>query len=704
MVFEEPELIGEIMAMVFTSLLQRISARRKKPATAPASRWLRSFRPCLQPLEERLTPSGETGLRADLFNGLNILRSTTAAVAALPTLSRIDQTVDFEWGTGSPADEVNADNFSVRWTGQVQAVESGNYTFRTYSDDGARLWVNGQLLIYHWTDHAATYDTGTINLYAGGKYDIRLEYYERFDGAVVKLEWMPPGQDSYQVVPAAQLYPFSRPSVITTGGTYVGSWESLDPNTDTVRINTNQSVSIERSRLRGAGILLNAPNNFGHDKLTVRDTSGYGLNPNISGKAKGRFLEVDYFDSLTVENCYLEGTAGIFVHGYRGDGTANQTVKILRNRARNIDGRWSDGSGGYQTDLRARDLVQFFQYNGNADARPPAGVEVAWNEVINEPYVSRVEDNINIFYADFAAGAPLLIHDNYIQGAYAALPDLNYTGGGIMLADGPCSYTRAYNNQVVSTANHGLAITGGHDNMYWNNRVVSRGYWPDGSFVATPYANAAYIVDWGDGATFYHNFAHDPDTEAGNALGLVRQDGAGTLMRSDAWFVDGTEGEYNYQTYLPDPITPDAEAQEFTAWQNKLADAGITVSARYALRQNARDTIQAENYDEMQGVDNANGHLGSVDHGDYIRYRAVDFGGGVTSFTASIATLSTTSLIEVRVGGVDGTLLGTLAISPTGGFDVYQEQSVSISSISGVQDVYLVFKDGPVDFDWFTFA
>ena len=58
-------------------------------------------------------------------------------------VTRIDPTVDFDWGTGSPAAAIGADTFSVRWTGQVQAPFSGTYTFYTVSDDGVRLWVNG---------------------------------------------------------------------------------------------------------------------------------------------------------------------------------------------------------------------------------------------------------------------------------------------------------------------------------------------------------------------------------------------------------------------------------------------------------------------------------------------------------------------------------------------------------------------------------
>ena len=58
------------------------------------------------------------------------------------TVTRIDPTVDFAWGSGSPAPRIGADTFSVRWTGQVQAPFS-KPQFYTVSDDGVRLWVNG---------------------------------------------------------------------------------------------------------------------------------------------------------------------------------------------------------------------------------------------------------------------------------------------------------------------------------------------------------------------------------------------------------------------------------------------------------------------------------------------------------------------------------------------------------------------------------
>ncbi|HSQ58681.1 MAG TPA: PA14 domain-containing protein, partial [Gemmata sp.] len=106
----------------------------------------------------------------------------------------------------SPAPAIGPDTFSVRWTGQVQAVESGNYTVRTNSNDGVRLWVNGQLLIDHWQSHKASYDTATIALQAGQKYDIKLEYYENTGGALMQLELMRPGQGAFEVIPQLNLF------------------------------------------------------------------------------------------------------------------------------------------------------------------------------------------------------------------------------------------------------------------------------------------------------------------------------------------------------------------------------------------------------------------------------------------------------------------------------------------------------------------
>ncbi len=83
-----------------------------------------------------------------------------------PAMKRVDATVNFDWGSSSPASNIQADTFSVRWTGQVQAKSTGLHTFYTSTDDGVRLWVNNQLLINRWRNRSATEYRESISLVA----------------------------------------------------------------------------------------------------------------------------------------------------------------------------------------------------------------------------------------------------------------------------------------------------------------------------------------------------------------------------------------------------------------------------------------------------------------------------------------------------------------------------------------------------------
>jgi hypothetical protein len=122
-------------------------------------------------------------------------------------LTRTDATVNFIWGNGSPGPGVTSENFSVRWTGQVLAPVTGNYTFSTVSNDGVRLWVNGQLVINNWTDHSdVTNTSAAVALVAGVKYAITMEFYEHWGRATARLRWAYPGQTT-QIIPQSRLFP-----------------------------------------------------------------------------------------------------------------------------------------------------------------------------------------------------------------------------------------------------------------------------------------------------------------------------------------------------------------------------------------------------------------------------------------------------------------------------------------------------------------
>ena len=138
------------------------------------------------------------GLLGTYFDNLNFTGAS---------LTRFDPVVNFDWASGAPVPGIGADTFSVRWTGQVRAKVTGTHTFYTMSDDGVRLFVNGQAVIDNWTDHSPTENTGAISLTAGQKYDIRMEVYENGAQAVAQLRWSGPGL-AKEVVPATHLHPY----------------------------------------------------------------------------------------------------------------------------------------------------------------------------------------------------------------------------------------------------------------------------------------------------------------------------------------------------------------------------------------------------------------------------------------------------------------------------------------------------------------
>jgi hypothetical protein len=142
-----------------------------------------------------LTMRAQEGLRGEYFNNVNL--------EGTPII-RVDPQINFDWQQGSPITNVGPERFSVRWTGQVVPLYSELYTFYATSDDGARLWVNGERLINGWVPRLPTTDTGTILLKAGRPYTIQFEFFDLTVDALVSLSWSSLSQ-AYQIIPQSQL-------------------------------------------------------------------------------------------------------------------------------------------------------------------------------------------------------------------------------------------------------------------------------------------------------------------------------------------------------------------------------------------------------------------------------------------------------------------------------------------------------------------
>ncbi len=155
----------------------------------------------------RHTPAGSapsesgSGLTAQYFNDRSLSELA---------FSQQEFLIDFDWGAGSPDTLIGADTFSARYVGQIKAPVSGEYTFYTESDEGARLWIDDDLLIDDWISPGFDTKSGKVSLEAGEAYDIRLLFYEDFGASRLRLSWEYPGV-ARQVVPTSYLYPRSGP-------------------------------------------------------------------------------------------------------------------------------------------------------------------------------------------------------------------------------------------------------------------------------------------------------------------------------------------------------------------------------------------------------------------------------------------------------------------------------------------------------------
>jgi hypothetical protein len=144
-----------------------------------------------------------TVFRPIIKSGLSARYSSRGAVVK-NYLLRNDLTVNFDWGTGSPASVVPADNFRGVWVGKLTVPTTGTYKLVTTSDDGVQFWVNNDLRINDWYDHSTKRNETTLKLEQGKQYAISLRYYEHLGGANVKLLWSGPGI-AESVIPSTAL-------------------------------------------------------------------------------------------------------------------------------------------------------------------------------------------------------------------------------------------------------------------------------------------------------------------------------------------------------------------------------------------------------------------------------------------------------------------------------------------------------------------
>jgi LysM repeat protein len=97
-------------------------------------------------------------------------------LAGAPVLERREANLSFNWGFSSPAPSVFPDNFSARWT-RTFNMAGGTYRIAIRTDDGARVYIDGILVIDAWKIQAVTSYSADVVLAAGNR-TFTVEYFE----------------------------------------------------------------------------------------------------------------------------------------------------------------------------------------------------------------------------------------------------------------------------------------------------------------------------------------------------------------------------------------------------------------------------------------------------------------------------------------------------------------------------------------------
>lgn len=157
----------------------------------------------VESMESRVLPAGN-GLLATYWDNASSAYTSSLNFSG-KSVHRTDASINFNWGTGSPASGIGANTFSVRWSGQIAVPRTGVYRFYVRADDGAKLWVNGVQLVNAWNGHRGGELSARISLTGGRRYTIQMESYDNSGQATAQLRWSGPGV-AKTLVPQRVLY------------------------------------------------------------------------------------------------------------------------------------------------------------------------------------------------------------------------------------------------------------------------------------------------------------------------------------------------------------------------------------------------------------------------------------------------------------------------------------------------------------------
>ncbi len=137
---------------------------------------------------EFLQIDGKKGFKAEYFDNINLTGN--------PILTRYEELIGFKTEGGEIAPGVKNKNCSARWTSELTAQESGEYTFVVNGDDDYRLYIDSKIIVDQWTKKSGVPNYAKIKFEKAKKYNIKLEFYNKEWNGEISLGWIATGKTS----------------------------------------------------------------------------------------------------------------------------------------------------------------------------------------------------------------------------------------------------------------------------------------------------------------------------------------------------------------------------------------------------------------------------------------------------------------------------------------------------------------------------
>ncbi|KAL9139500.1 putative conserved tandem carbohydrate binding domain [Amphidinium carterae] len=147
------------------------------------------------------------GLEAKFYYLTSMPRSLDVLEGASVGFTRIDETIDYSVTRGAWPDLTQADKFGAKWTGGIAVAAAGDYTFFIDSDDGSRVFIDGELVVDNEGLHSMRERSSTLSLSAG-THGLEVTFFEAGGGAGAIFKYSGPDTNDLKVVvPKSVLYP-----------------------------------------------------------------------------------------------------------------------------------------------------------------------------------------------------------------------------------------------------------------------------------------------------------------------------------------------------------------------------------------------------------------------------------------------------------------------------------------------------------------